>query len=69
MKIKEKTYQHRRDFKAVFVCEHCGYENEIWGYDDANYHENVIPAMKCPQCGKTSGKVSSRPDVPAGIVL
>ena len=24
MRIKEKTYQHRRDFKAIFVCEHCG---------------------------------------------
>ncbi len=69
MKIKEKTYQHRRDFKAVFVCEHCGYENEVWGYDDANFHENVIPNMKCPYCGKTSGKVTSRPDVPAGVVL
>lgn len=43
MKIKEKTYQHRRDFKAVFVCEHCGYEIKGSGYDDANFHETSSP--------------------------
>lgn len=55
MKIKEITYQHRRDFKAIYVCEHCGYETpEQWGYDDANFHNNVIPKMICENCGKTA---------------
>lgn len=25
---------------------------EMWGYDNANYHQNVIPKMKCEKCGK-----------------
>ena len=53
MKIKEITQQHRRDFHAIYICEHCGHEtNEEYGYDDAHFHNNVIPAMKCPKCGK-----------------
>lgn len=52
MRIKEITYQNRRDFKAVFVCPYCGYEEEKWGYDDVNFHNNVIPNMECPKCGK-----------------
>ena len=54
MKIKEITYQHRRDFEAIYVCEGCGTEINGRGYDDANFHENVIPSMRCPKCGKTS---------------
>ena len=52
MKIKEIISQHRRDFYAIYVCEHCGDEHEESGYDDANFHQNVIPNMKCPKCGK-----------------
>ena len=53
MKIKEITYQNRRDFKAKYECEHCGYvTEEKWGYDDENFHQNVIPDMECPKCGK-----------------
>ena len=52
MKIKEITDQSRRDFWAIFECEHCGYEQEKSGYDDRNFHENVIPKMICPECGK-----------------
>jgi len=52
MKIKRFTYRNRRDFKAIFECEHCGHEKEDWGYDDANFHQNVIPDMECPKCGK-----------------
>ena len=32
MIIKEIIYQNRRDFKAKFICPHCGYEEEKWGY-------------------------------------
>ena len=53
MRIKEITSQHRRDFTAIMECEHCGH-NEVdnSGYDDAFYHQNVIPNMKCDKCGK-----------------
>jgi len=52
MKIKKITNQHRRDFTAIYWCEHCGYEIKGSGYDDDNFHRNVIPAMKCKKCGK-----------------
>jgi len=56
MKIKQITHQSRRDFTAIMECEHCGNTeiNDI-GYDDAFYHSNVIPKMKCVKCGKISG--------------
>ena len=52
MKIREITSQNRRDFSAVYVCEHCGATQEGSGYDDANFHRAVIPKMKCKRCGK-----------------
>jgi len=52
MKIKEITQQCRRDFYAIYECEHCGYEVKGQGYDDRNFHENVIPNMICPVCGR-----------------
>ena len=54
MKIKEITSQNRRDFHAIYVCEHCGMEEVGTGYDDDNFHRNVIPAMKCKKCGKVA---------------
>jgi len=69
MKIKRKIRQHRRDFTATYVCEHCGHEVDAMGYDDQNFHVNVIPKMTCPECGEKSPGVSSVPDVPAGVVL
>lgn len=55
MKIEKFTYQNRRDFKAIFVCEHCGFKKEEWGYDDSNFHHNILPTWPCPQCGKKVG--------------
>ena len=52
MKIKEILYQNRRDFRAIYVCEHCGHEFTGSGYDDANFHQNVIPKWACEKCGK-----------------
>lgn len=52
MKIKKIIWQHRRDFRAIFECEHCGAEYEMGGYDDANFHSNVIPQFECRECGK-----------------
>lgn len=43
MKIKQILFQNRRDFKAIYICEHCNNEYEGGGYDDSNFHENVIP--------------------------
>lgn len=51
MHIKKKLSQHRRDFTAIYECEHCGHEETSGGYDDANFHQNVIPKWACPKCG------------------
>ncbi len=55
MKIKTIKSQSRRDFSAIYECEHCGHEKQARGYDDDNFHRNVIPAMKCEKCGKAAG--------------
>lgn len=69
MKIKKITGQHRRDFRAVYECQHCGHEEKGSGYDDAHFHNNVIPAMVCKECGKTGNEVTSAPTVPAHVVI
>ena len=51
MKIKQIVSQSRRDFTAIYECQ-CGYEEEGYGYDDRNFHDNVIPNMKCKECGE-----------------
>lgn len=56
MRIKEIISQNRRDFRAVYECEHCRHSYESEGYDDSNFHQNVIPNFKCPVCGKTADK-------------
>lgn len=56
MRIKEIVRQHRRDFTAVYECEHCGNTSLGGGYDDRNFHHNVIPAMSCEKCKKTAGE-------------
>ena len=55
MIILKITSQIRRDFYADMKCEHCGHiEKNVSGYDDDNFHRNVIPRMKCKNCGKTA---------------
>jgi transcription elongation factor Elf1 len=56
MKIKKIISQLRRDFTAVYQCEHCNHEERGSGYDDSHFHNNVIPKMKCKSCDKTSGE-------------
>lgn len=56
MKIKKILWQNRRDFRAIYECEHCGYTEEDRGYDDTNFHHNVIPEMVCEKCGKKAGE-------------
>ncbi len=55
MHIKEIVYQVRRDFQAIYECEHCGHEVENHGYDDTYFHQSVIPKKVCPKCGETAG--------------
>ena len=54
MKIKEIVWQSRRDFIAIYECEHCGHTTKGRGYDDTNFHQNVVPKMKCEKCGKVA---------------
>lgn len=54
MKIKEILSQTRRDFQAIYICEHCKCECKMSGYDDTNYHQKILPKMKCKECGKAS---------------
>ena len=55
MKIKEILDQHRRDFTALMECEFCLHQEiDNSGYDDRNYHDNVIPNIKCIKCGKST---------------
>lgn len=56
MRIEKMLWQHRRDFKAIFKCEHCEKQEEKTGYDDAYFHEKVIPDMECKNCGKKAGE-------------
>ncbi len=63
MKIKEIISQHRRDFRAIYECDNCGKTEQRSGYDDANFHNNVIPNMICKACGKTA-KDNYRPLAP-----
>ncbi len=52
MKIQKIISQNRRDFTAIYECEHCGHTDKSYGYDDEHFHQNVIPKMKCKQCGQ-----------------
>ena len=52
MKIKKIESQTRRDFYAIYECEHCGHTERGDGYDDDYFHRNVIPGMQCKKCGK-----------------
>lgn len=55
MRIKRIISQNRRDFTAIYECEHCGHEQQGDGYDDAHFHRHVVRAMKCGECDKTAG--------------
>lgn len=54
MRIKTFLFQNRRDFEAIFECERCGATETKFGYDDDNFHRNVIPQMICPKCGEVA---------------
>lgn len=56
MRIKEILSQNRRDFTAIYECEHCGNTFEAYGYDDSYFHDVVIPRKICQKCGKSADK-------------
>lgn len=56
MRIKEIISQRRRDFTALYECEHCEHSVKGYGYDDDNFHRNVIPEMECKSCGKKASE-------------
>ncbi len=61
MRIIEKTWQHRNDFEAILECNHCGsFQTMSNGYDDRNFHVNVLPAIRCRTCEKRG--VETLPD-------
>ncbi len=52
MKIHKHIDQIRNDFWCTYICEHCDHETgKSTGYNDAHFHDNVIPAKHCPKCG------------------
>lgn len=61
MKIQKIVSQHRRDFTAIYECQHCAATEEASGYDDHHFHANVIPAMQCKACGKDAAGTDYRP--------
>lgn len=46
---------------AVYKCEGCGHTVEKSGYDDRNFHDNVVPAMRCDECGRSSKDMGTPP--------
>lgn len=55
MKIIKMLNQHRRDFSCEMECENCQSKTiNKSGYDYNYYHENVIPNMKCKDCGEST---------------
>ncbi len=71
MKIQKILSQHRRDFTAIYECEHCGDTYESRGYDDANFHKNVVPNWECRKCGKKAEDASDARATryPEGMVI
>jgi len=52
MKTIEFCWMHRYDYEALCECEHCGNKQYMRGYNDANFHNNVVPKVRCHKCNK-----------------
>ena len=63
MRIKQMINQHRRDFTALYECESCGHTKKRSGYDDRNFHDNVIPSIQCDNCGKSRNDLRIQSDI------
>ena len=63
MKVIRVYNQHRRDCDCDLECESCGHKKTLTSaYDDRNYWDNVIPASKCDQCGKSTKDLGITPE-------
>lgn len=63
MKIISIIDQTRRDFRANIECEICGHQDVLSnGYDDRNYHDKILPAIKCKNCGKSRNDAGIKGD-------
>jgi predicted RNA-binding Zn-ribbon protein involved in translation (DUF1610 family) len=73
MKEINRLNQNRRDFVAMYQCEKCGHKENISGYDDSNFHVNVVPTFKCKACGESTDSLGISPtdntSVPAHVVM
>lgn len=74
MRIRKIIYQNRRDFRAEYECEGCGAIYESRGYDDDNFHRNVVPTLECIKCGKSAVDLGSdyrplQPKYPEGFQI
>ena len=57
MIIKEMLIQDDKEFKAIFTCEFCDNHVIKRGYNNKDFHDNIIPNVKCEKCGKTRNKL------------
>lgn len=63
MKVTRRFNQSRRDLCIDLECESCGAtDTNNSAYDDSNYWINVVPDMKCKNCGKSSNDLGIRPE-------
>jgi hypothetical protein len=75
MIIKKVLTYCRRDFTATLECEFCKAMDHLSsGYDDSNYHNNVLANRKCKNCDKSSisGKskiIPKEPKYPENFVI
>ncbi|MEE8598929.1 MAG: hypothetical protein V3S69_05385 [Dehalococcoidales bacterium] len=70
MHIKKILTRHRRDFTAIYECEHCGHMHTDSGYDDCNFHNNVVPSWHCSSCNKTAtAATATTPKYSEGLQL
>ena len=62
MIIKKITDRSRRDFTAIYECQFCGHTFEGSGYDDAYFHQHVVPDKVCEKCGiSTNSEPQEKP--------
>ncbi len=63
MKVIRRYNQMRRDLHIDLECENCQAEKTVKdAYDDTFYWVNVVPEIKCDNCGKTSNELGIRPE-------
>ena len=49
-----RRFGNRKDIYCCFRCEFCGNEQYGAGYDDEYYFSQVVPEIKCSNCGRSS---------------